>query len=136
MKNFIIAIFAMFAFAALAFIPQESKAQNASFQVNHTFDGSDTYFKIDTLIGKAPVLVILYDSIQTKWVNPANVADSLLATSTATNYSDLTWFTTLLWSQKTKLFGILPDGFYTKIKGSGKLYYPKRYSKIAYYYKP
>lgn len=134
MKKFIAFLFLAIAFTVAT--PTATKAQNLSFQVNHTFDGSDTYFKIDTLIGKAPVLVVLYDSIAGKWVNPANVADSLLATSTATNYSDLTWLTTLLWSQKTKLFGILPDGFYNKVKGSGKLYYPRRYSKIAYYYKP
>lgn len=134
MKKFIAFLFLAIAFMVVA--PTASKAQNASLLVNHTFDGSDIYFKIDTLIGKAPVLVILYDSVAGKWVDPKNVADSLSASSTATYYSDLTWITTLLWSQKTKLFGILPDGFYNKVKGSGKLFYPRRYSKIAYYYKP
>lgn len=129
----LIAIIAAFAFV----VPKQAEAQNNSYVVSHLFDSDGAYFKIDTLVGKAPVFAVLHDSITDLWLSQKVVlADSLKATTTTTNVLDEIWLTSLFWNQKDKPFGILPEGYFYRIKAAGKLYYPSRYDKLIFYYKP
>ena len=137
----LIAIFTAIAFtAALVLAPTiKSKAQNNSILLHKKVDGNGTFFNLDTLNGKAPVLIVIKDSIgKAAWLPPVQVYDSVSAQS-FTNEADAAWVAALLsHQQQGNSYGILPQSYYYKLSSSGtsKLYFPPRIKYMRIYWKP
>lgn len=134
-------LFALLSISLLIiFISPSVHAQTAPIKTSslltHTYDVNGWYFVLDTLAGKAPVMIQVYDSTTSTWAT-ATVACDSISRRTFGNTRDQAWLTGLLQYQKSyNTFGILPETFYYRLLSTGKLYYPSHYNKLLVYYRP
>lgn len=115
-------------------VKAQFQPMKTSLVLAHTYDSNGWYFALDTLAGKVPVMIQVYDSLGT-WSNATITCDSVSRRSFA-NTRDEAWLNAMLQYQKGYTpFGLMMTAFFYKWASTGKLYYPSHYSKLLVYYR-